>query len=92
MIMINLGDCLFAQVSIACKDQVPEFGPVLCSPSLFGKGPEFRDWLLTKLLNAEFNCHKAPDFLKLAVSLVIIHNIRIYNVTGCGYIYFYSVL
>ena len=36
---------------------------------MFKKGPEFRDWLLTKLLNAEFNCHKAPDFLKLAVSI-----------------------
>ena len=52
---------------MACKDQVPEFGPTLCSPAVFRKGPEFRDWLLTKLLNAEFNCHKAPDFLKLAV-------------------------
>jgi hypothetical protein len=51
---------------MACKDQVPEFGPPLCTPSVFRKGPEFRDWLLTKLLNAEFNCHKAPDFLKLA--------------------------
>lgn len=57
---------------MTCKDQVPEFGPPLCSPSIFRKGPEFRDWLLTKLLNAEFNCHKAPDFLKLAVCLIII--------------------
>lgn len=55
------------QVSMACKDHVPDFGPPLCTPSIFRKGPEFRDWLITKLLNAEFNCHKAPDFLKLAV-------------------------
>lgn len=52
---------------MACKDHVPDFSPPLCTPSIFRKGPEFRDWLITKLLNAEFNCHKAPDFLKLAV-------------------------
>ena len=62
------------QVSMACKDQVPDFGPPLCSPSIFRKGPEFRDWLITKLLNAEFNCHKAPDFLKLAVRTYIMHS------------------
>ena len=50
------------------KDRVPEFGPPLRLPAVFKKGPEFRDWLLTKLLNAELNCHKAPHFLKLTVT------------------------
>ena len=66
-------------MSIASKDHVPEFGPPLGSPSVFKKGPEFRDWLLTKLLNAEFNCHKAPDFLKLAVSSSSYPGVRKWN-------------
>lgn len=46
---------------------------VLCSflhvPCYNLKDSDFRDWLLTKLLNAEFKCHQAPDFRRLAVSM-----------------------
>lgn len=57
------------KVAVTAKESVPDFGPPLPDPAVFQKGSEFRDWLLTKALNAEFNCHKAPSFKKLAVSL-----------------------
>lgn len=56
------------KVAVAAKNQVPDFGPPLPDPAIFQKGVEFRDWLLLKALNAEFNCHQAPSFKKLAVS------------------------
>ena len=56
------------KVSMAAKQEVADFGPPIPDPAVFQKGTEFRDWLLTKALNAEFNCHNASDFKKLAVS------------------------
>ena len=56
------------KVAVTAKESVPDFGPPLPDPAVFQKGSEFRDWLLTKALNAEFNCHMAPSFKKLAVS------------------------
>lgn len=56
------------KVAIGAKDEVPDFGPPLPDPAIFQKGAEFRDWLLMKALNAEFNCHQASSFNKLAVS------------------------
>ena len=56
------------KVAITAKDSVPQFGPPLPDPAVFQKGSDFREWLLTKILNAEFNCHMAPSFKKLAVS------------------------
>ena len=35
------------------------------------QGPEFREFLLTKLINAELSACKAPEFTKLAVSCCI---------------------
>ena len=58
------------KVAVTAMDEVPDFGPPLPDPAIFQKGAEFRDWLLTKVLNAEFNCHQAPSFKKLAVSLL----------------------
>ncbi|XP_064384734.1 rap1 GTPase-activating protein 1-like isoform X3 [Halichondria panicea] len=54
------------KVAVTAKDDVPQFGPPLPDPAVFQKGPDFREWLLTKILNAEFNCHMAPSFKKLA--------------------------
>lgn len=54
------------KVALTAKDEVPDFSPPLPDPAVFQKGPEFREWLLTKLLNAEFNCHSASDFKRLA--------------------------
>lgn len=35
------------------------------------QGPEFREFLLTKLINAELSACRAPDFTKLAVSCFV---------------------
>uniref|UniRef100_A0A646QE85 Rap1 GTPase-activating protein 1 n=1 Tax=Hemiscolopendra marginata TaxID=943146 RepID=A0A646QE85_9MYRI len=53
------------KVSVTARDDVPFFGPTLPNPAVFKKGPEFRDFLLTKLINAENACYKAEQFSKL---------------------------
>ncbi|KPP74975.1 rap1 GTPase-activating protein 2-like [Scleropages formosus] len=56
------------KVSVTAREDVPPFGPPLPNPSIFKKGPEFREFLLTKLINAEVACYKADRFAKLEVS------------------------
>uniref|UniRef100_A0A2I3GD95 RAP1 GTPase activating protein n=1 Tax=Nomascus leucogenys TaxID=61853 RepID=A0A2I3GD95_NOMLE len=53
------------QVSVTARDDVPFFGPPLPDPAVFRKGPEFQEFLLTKLINAEYACYKAEKFAKL---------------------------
>ena len=53
------------RVSVTARADVPYFGPSLPSPPVFRRGPEFREWLLTKLINAETACYKAEKFSKL---------------------------
>ncbi|KAJ8894442.1 hypothetical protein PR048_007096 [Dryococelus australis] len=53
------------KVSVTARDDVPFFGPMLPSPAVFMKGPEFKQFLLTKLINAENACYKAEKFSKL---------------------------
>ncbi|CAJ1065807.1 rap1 GTPase-activating protein 2 isoform X4 [Xyrichtys novacula] len=53
------------KVSVAAREDVPPFGPPLPNPAVFKKGPEFRDFLLTKLINAENACYKSDKFAKL---------------------------
>ncbi|XP_078094583.1 rap1 GTPase-activating protein 1-like isoform X4 [Mustelus asterias] len=53
------------KVSVTARDDVPFFGPALPDPALFRKGPEFQEFLLTKLINAEYACYKAEKFSKL---------------------------
>ncbi|XP_023715903.1 rap1 GTPase-activating protein 1 isoform X4 [Cryptotermes secundus] len=53
------------KVSVTARDDVPFFGPTLPSPAVFKKGPDFKDFLLTKLINAENACYKAEKFAKL---------------------------
>ncbi|XP_028818952.1 rap1 GTPase-activating protein 2a isoform X3 [Denticeps clupeoides] len=53
------------KVSVTAREDVPPFGPPLPNPSVFKKGPEFRDFLLTKLINAENACYKSDKFAKL---------------------------
>ncbi|XP_033107629.1 rap1 GTPase-activating protein 1-like isoform X2 [Anneissia japonica] len=50
------------EVSVTAREDVPLFGPALPSPPVFKKGTEFREFLLTKLLNAENACYKAQKF------------------------------
>lgn len=52
------------KVCVAARQDVPPFGPSL-DISVFNKGAEFRDFVLTKLINAEMACYKANQFAKL---------------------------
>ncbi|XP_048412955.1 rap1 GTPase-activating protein 2 isoform X3 [Stegostoma tigrinum] len=53
------------KVSVTAREGVRQFGPLLPSPPVFKKGPEFREFLLTKLINAETACYKSEKFAKL---------------------------
>jgi len=53
------------QVSVTCRQDVPEFGPPLPEPSIFKKDECFREWLYCKLINAETACCKSEQFAKL---------------------------
>uniref|UniRef100_UPI0037E90AB8 rap1 GTPase-activating protein 1 isoform X3 n=1 Tax=Semicossyphus pulcher TaxID=241346 RepID=UPI0037E90AB8 len=53
------------KVSVTARDDVPFFGPALPDPAIFKKGPDFREFLFTKLINAEYACYKAEKFAKL---------------------------
>lgn len=53
------------KISVTARDDVPFFGPTLPNPSVFKKGSELKEFLLTKLINAENACYKADKFAKL---------------------------
>ncbi|KAF5296515.1 hypothetical protein FQR65_LT01505 [Abscondita terminalis] len=53
------------KVSVTARGDVPFFGPTLPIPAIFRHGPEFKEFLLTKLINAENACYKAEKFSKL---------------------------
>ncbi|KAL1498001.1 hypothetical protein ABEB36_008867 [Hypothenemus hampei] len=53
------------KVSVTARDDVPFFGPTLPTPAVFKHGLEFKEFLLTKLINAENACYKAEKFAKL---------------------------
>ncbi|KAL9867192.1 rap1 GTPase-activating protein 1-like isoform 8-T9 [Geothlypis trichas] len=53
------------QVSVTARDDVPFFGPPLPNPAIFKKSAEFREFLLVKLINAEYSCYRAEKFAKL---------------------------
>lgn len=50
---------------MTARDDVPFFGPTLPTPAIFRHGPELKEFLLTKLINAENACYKADKFAKL---------------------------
>eukprot|EP01098_Paradermamoeba_levis_P004302 TRINITY_DN184_c0_g1_i3.p1 TRINITY_DN184_c0_g1~~TRINITY_DN184_c0_g1_i3.p1 ORF type:complete len:412 (+),score=78.23 TRINITY_DN184_c0_g1_i3:416-1651(+) len=52
----------FYKFCIASKEGVRSHGPVLPAPPIFERGPEFRDYLITKLINAERAAYYAPGF------------------------------
>ncbi|XP_074965181.1 rap1 GTPase-activating protein 1-like isoform X18 [Phalacrocorax aristotelis] len=58
------GDTLY-KVSVTARDDVPFFGPPLPNPAIFRKSAEFREFLLVKLINAEYSCYRAEKFAKL---------------------------
>ncbi|XP_042216214.1 rap1 GTPase-activating protein 1-like isoform X3 [Homarus americanus] len=53
------------RVSVTARSDVPFFGPTLPPTAIFEKGPQFKEFLLTKLINAEIACYKAERFAKL---------------------------
>lgn len=65
------------KVSVTARDDVPFFGPTLPSPAIFRKGPEFKEFLLTKLINAENACYKAHKFatLELRTRTSLLHSL-----------------
>uniref|UniRef100_A0A3Q3WSM6 Rap-GAP domain-containing protein n=1 Tax=Mola mola TaxID=94237 RepID=A0A3Q3WSM6_MOLML len=58
-------DNVLYRVSVTARDDVPFFGPALPNPAIFKKGPEFHEFLFSKLINAEYACYKAEKFAKL---------------------------
>lgn len=50
------------KVSVTSKEGVPEFGPPLPSPPVFTLGEVFRDFLLSKIINAERATVNGPWF------------------------------
>ncbi|XP_066527673.1 rap1 GTPase-activating protein 1 isoform X8 [Hoplias malabaricus] len=58
-------DNVLYKVSVTARDDVPFFGPALPDPAIFRKGPEFHEFLFTKLINAEYACCKAEKFARL---------------------------
>ncbi|XP_029993691.1 rap1 GTPase-activating protein 1-like isoform X14 [Sphaeramia orbicularis] len=64
-VMNPCSDNVLYKVSVTARDDVPFFGPALPNPAIFKKGPEFHEFLFTKLINAEYACYKAEKFAKL---------------------------
>ncbi|CAL4060853.1 unnamed protein product, partial [Meganyctiphanes norvegica] len=52
-------------VSVVARDGVPPFGPPLPPEGQFLQGPDLKDFLLNKLINAHLACLKAPKFASL---------------------------
>jgi len=50
------------KIAIANKLGVPPYSPYLSSPAIYQKNDEFRDLLLTKMINGERAAMYAPDF------------------------------
>ncbi|KAI2655127.1 Rap1 GTPase-activating protein 2 [Labeo rohita] len=59
------GDGGSFQVSVTAREDVPPFGPPLPTPPIFTEGSVLREFLLTKLINAEISCYKAEKFSRL---------------------------
>ncbi|XP_046884738.1 rap1 GTPase-activating protein 1 isoform X1 [Hypomesus transpacificus] len=53
------------QVSVTAREDVPPFGPALPDPPIFKDRSILREFLLTKLINAEISCYKAEQFSRL---------------------------
>lgn len=52
------------KISVTARDGVPFFGPALPKNGILGKD-QLKEFLLTKLINAENACYKAEKFAKL---------------------------
>lgn len=54
------------KVAVTAREDVPMFGPPIPRDELL-HGAELRDFLLAKLINAEYACYGARRFAKLQV-------------------------
>ena len=52
------------RIAIAHKGGFPPYNPYLNHPAIYSKTPEFRNFLLTKLINSERAALHSPDFSK----------------------------
>jgi len=50
------------RIGFAYKTGTPSSGPLLAEPAVFEKSEKLKDWLLTKLINAERAAFNAPSF------------------------------
>lgn len=64
------------KVSVTARDDVPWFGPNLPTPAVFLREVEFKEFLLTKLINAENAAYKADKFSKLEVRFFLMSLVR----------------
>ena len=62
-----------SQVVVTARSDVPDFGPSMPDGAVFNSGNDFREFLLTKLINAEHACYKAEKFASLEVSIDYFH-------------------
>ncbi|KAH6930270.1 hypothetical protein HPB50_012282 [Hyalomma asiaticum] len=53
------------EVSVVSRDEVGAFKPYLWHRSVFPKGAQFREWLLTKIVNGERTSYSAPKFARM---------------------------
>jgi RAP1 GTPase activating protein 1 len=53
------------KVSVTARKDVPNFAPSIPSDGMFEHDQVFRDWLLNKLINAEYASYKADKFKML---------------------------
>ncbi|XP_047454797.1 rap1 GTPase-activating protein 2 isoform X2 [Mugil cephalus] len=75
------------QVSVTAREDVPPFGPVLPDPPIFTDRSQLREFLLTKLINADVSCCKAEQFSRLALRTrsSLLENLQseLYNRSQC---------
>jgi RAP1 GTPase activating protein 1 len=53
------------RVCVTARRDVPNFGPPIRADCVYEHDETFKDWLLSKLVNAEYACYKADKFKKL---------------------------
>ena len=53
------------RVSVTARTDVPQFGQSLPSPPVFQRGPQFREWILDKLISAETASYSSEKFSKM---------------------------
>ncbi|KAK7083981.1 hypothetical protein SK128_024955 [Halocaridina rubra] len=53
------------EVAVVSRDEVGAYKPYLWEQSSFEKGPMFREWLLTKIVNGERASYSAPKFARM---------------------------